>query len=94
MNKNIALIFLVSVFAMVLVPEIGLADVDSSLKGIQSKLTNIVLPTVSMISVGWAAISLMSGNERAKAHILYSIIACAIGFGAKSIVDFIQQTVR
>jgi hypothetical protein len=86
--------FFLGLLTFLFIPEVTLADVDSSLRGIQGKLTNIIMPTVSMIAVGWAAISLMTGNERAKTHIMYAIIACAVGFGAKSIVEFIQATVR
>ena len=76
------------------VPELGLASVESSLMGIQTKLTRVILPTLSIIGIAWAAFSLMSGNEKAKTHMWYAILGSIIGFGAQAIVDFISQTVR
>jgi type IV secretory pathway VirB2 component (pilin) len=77
-----------------LFPEISNASVESSLSGIQTKLTHVILPTISIIGIAWAAFSMMSGNERAKMHMWYAILGSIIGFGAQSIVDFISQTVR
>ena len=79
---------------LLLVPELAGASVESSLIGIQTKLTRVILPVISVIGIAWAAFSLLTGNERAKMHIWYAIIGSAIGFGAQSIVDFISQTVR
>lgn len=80
--------------AVLIVPELGLASVESSLLGIQTKLTRVILPTLSIIGIAWAAFSLMSGNEKAKTHMWYAILGSIIGFGAQAIVDFISQTVR
>lgn len=77
-----------------LAPELVNASVESSLIGIQTKLTRVILPVLSVIGIAWAAFSLLTGNERAKTHIWYAIIGSCIGFGAQSIVDFISQTVR
>ena len=74
--------------------ETASASVESSLMGIQTKLTRVILPCLSVIGIAWASISLLSGNERAKTHVMYAIIASAFGFGAQAIVDFISQTVR
>lgn len=79
---------------LALVPELGLASVESSLIGIQTKLTRVILPALSIIGIAWAAFSMMSGNERAKTHMWYAIFGSIIGFGAQAIVDFISQTVR
>lgn len=80
--------------SLVLMPELGFASVESSLVGIQTKLTRVILPTLSIIGIAWAAFSLMTGNERAKTHLWYAIIGSVVGFGAQAIVDFISQTVR
>lgn len=79
---------------MTILPELASASVESSLMGIQMKLTRVILPTLSVIGIAWAAFSLMTGNERAKTHIWYAIIGSAIGFGAQAIVEFISQAVR
>ncbi len=92
-NKKIALLTF-TVVAIVLVPALSYASVESSLMDIQSRLTGVILPTLSIIGIAWAGFSFLTGNERAKVHIWYAIIGCAIGFGAQAIVDFISQTVH
>lgn len=82
------------ILMVVFLPQLGFASVESSLSGIQTKLTRVILPTISIIGIAWAAFSMMSGNERAKMHMWYAILGSIIGFGAQSIVDFISQTVN
>lgn len=94
MNKKCFLFTLALAAVLLVVPELGLASVESSLMGIQTKLTRVILPTLSIIGIAWAAFSLMSGNEKAKTHMWYAILGSIIGFGAQAIVDFISQTVR
>lgn len=95
MTRNKLILGLI-VFALtlVLMPELGFAGVESSLSNIQTKLTRVILPTLSIISIAWAAFSLMSGNERAKTHMWYAILGSIIGFGSGAIVDFISQAVH
>jgi hypothetical protein len=95
--KNVKLskfYFFVFLICLVLGSELAIASVESSLMGVQLKLTRVILPMLSVIGIAWAAFSLMTGNERAKTHIWYAIIGSAIGFGAQAIVDFISQAVR
>ena len=94
MNKKYFLFTIMLAAVFMLVPELGFASVESSLMGIQTKLTRVILPTLSIIGIAWAAFSLMSGNEKAKTHMWYAILGSIIGFGAQAIVDFISQTVR
>ena len=94
MNKKTLWFLALGILWAVILPEIAHASVESSLMGIQTKLTRVILPTLSVIGIAWAAISLLSGNEKAKTHVFYAIIASAFGFGAQAIVDFISQTVR
>jgi len=94
MNKKYFLFTLLLAAVFLVVPELGHASVESSLMGIQTKLTRVILPTLSIIGIAWAAFSLMSGNEKAKTHMWYAILGSIIGFGAQAIVDFISQTVR
>jgi hypothetical protein len=92
-NSFILFGFIAAAFVLCL-PQLSFASVESSLSAMQNKLTRVILPTVSIIGIAWAAFSLMTGNERAKTHLWYAIIGSVIGFGAQSIVDFISQTVR
>lgn len=83
-------------FAIVisLLPALASASVESSLSTAQGKLTHVILPACSVIGIVWAAVSFMSGNEKARTHIWYALIGTAVGFGAQAIVDFISQTVN
>lgn len=93
-NKHFVLILMAVASVAFAMPELAYASVESSLMGIQTKLTRVILPTLSVIGIAWAAISLLSGDEKAKTHVFYAILASAFGFGAQAIVDFISQTVR
>jgi type IV secretory pathway VirB2 component (pilin) len=78
----------------ILYPEFSYAGLESSLMGIKSKLTGVILPLLSVIGIAVAGISFMTGNPNAKQHISFAVVGCIIGFGAQGIVDFISQTVR
>lgn len=81
-------------FVATLMPEIAHASLESSLVGIKTKLTGVILPLLSVIGIAIAAISFFTGNPNAKQHIVYAVLGCMFGFGAQAIVDFIAQTVR
>lgn len=94
MNQKNFFFYAVLTVLIFIVPEIGLASVESSLMGIQTKLTRVILPSLSICAIAWAAFSMMSGNDKSKTHLWYAIIATIVGFGAESIVNFISTTVR
>lgn len=95
MNRNKFLFTMAIAIGVCLVyPEVSYAGLESSLMGIKSKLTGVILPLLSVIGIAIAGISFFTGNPQAKQHIAYAIIGCMIGFGAQGIVDFISQTVR
>lgn len=83
----------VLVFSL-LTPEYAHASVETSLIGIKSKLTGVILPLLSVIGLALSAVSFFSGNPQAKQHVAYAILGCIFGFGAQSIVDLIASTVR
>ena len=93
-NKN--MYFVIGLFLAVglLMPELAHAGLESSLLGLKSKLTGVILPVLSVIGIAIAAVSFFTGNPQAKQHILYAVLGCIFGFGAQAIVDFIAQTVR
>ena len=80
--------------SFLLVPDLAHASLESSLVGIKSKLTGVILPLLSVIGIAIAGISFFTGNPNAKQHIVYAVLGCMFGFGAQAIVDFIAQTVR
>lgn len=95
MNRNQVLLTSAVIVAVALImPELAHAGLESSLMGIKSKLTGVILPLLSVIGIAIAGISFFTGNPNAKQHIAYAILGCIIGFGAQGIVDFIAQTVR
>lgn len=94
-RKNVETLCLFLVFAtFILFPDSCFASFESSLMGLKTKLTGVVLPLVSVIGLGISAMSFFTGNPQAKQHIVYAIAGCIFGFGAQAIVDFIAQTVR
>ena len=95
MNRKQMVLTLALVAAVgTLMPELAYAGLETSLMGIKSKRTGVILPLLSVIGIAIAGISFFTGNPNAKQHIAYAIIGCIIGFGAQGIVDFIAQTVR
>lgn len=93
-NHNFLIIAGLMVVSMMLVPDLAHASLESSLVGIKTKLTGVILPLLSVIGIAIAAISFFTGNPNAKQHIVYAVLGCMFGFGAQAIVDFIAQTVR
>jgi len=95
MKKNIFFILLVLLTILgFFFPDMAHASLESSLVGIKTKLTGVILPVLSVIGMAIAAISFFTGNPNAKQYIFYAILGCIFGFGAQAIVDFISQTVR
>lgn len=80
--------------ATLMAAEPSFASFESSLIGIQTKLSNVVLPTLATIGLLFAGFSFMSGNPNARQHIIYAVVGCILGFGAQAIVDFIASSVR
>lgn len=95
MKKTEALA-LVGIFVLIglLTPELAHAGLESSLMGIKTKLTGVILPLLSVIGLAIAAVSFFTGNPQAKQHMVYAVLGCIFGFGAQAIVDFIAQTVH
>jgi len=69
-------------------PDIAHAGLESSLMGIKTKLTSVILPLLSVIGIAIASVSFFTGNPNAKQHIVYAVLGCIFGFGAQAIVDF------
>ena len=95
MNKRgTVLSLLIVAVVMLFMPELAHASLESSLDGMRTKLTGVILPVLSVIGIGLSAVSFFTGNPQAKQHIFYAVIGVILGFGAQSIVDFIAQTVH
>jgi type IV secretory pathway VirB2 component (pilin) len=92
-KKVLKLLFIIATVTLV-APVVAHAGLESSLMGIKTKLTGVILPLISVIGLGIASISFFTGNPNAKQHMVYAVLGCMFGFGAQAIVDFIAQTVH
>ena len=70
------------------------ASVESSLLGLKNVLMGAILPIFAVLGLGFAAFSFFTGNPNAKQHLAYAVTGAAILFGAQSIVDLLQRTIR
>ncbi len=93
-NKNKIYFTIGLMITMLILPELAFAGLESSLIGLKSKLTGVILPVLSVIGIAIGAISFFTGNPNAKQHIAYAVMGCIFGFGSQAIVDFIAQTVH
>lgn len=79
---------------MILAPYLANASVESSLLGLKNVLLGSVLPIFAVMALGFAAFSFFTGNPNSKQHLIYAVTGATILFGAQSIIDLIQRTVR
>lgn len=94
-NQKLSYLFFATFVALLLLaPELAHADLVGSINSIKYKLTQIILPALSVIGICIAAISFFTGNPNSKQHIFYAILGCLIGFGSQALVDFIKDSVR
>ncbi len=90
MNKKQLLL----IAALMVVAPLAHASVESSLLGLKNVLIGSILPIFAVLGLGFAAFSFFTGNPNAKQHLIYAVTGATILFGAQSIVDLIQRTVR
>lgn len=79
---------------LLLLPVESMASVESSLEAIQHKLINTVLPLAGIVGLAIAGISFVLGHENARGKLILAVIGAIVGFGAPSIISFIQGLVR
>jgi type IV secretory pathway VirB2 component (pilin) len=91
-NKN--LISCLILFVFMLFPLVGFCSVESSLMAVQNKLIGTILPLAAIIGLVFAGLSFVAGSANARSHLILAIIGAAIGFGAPSIVSWIQSMVH
>ena len=80
--------------ALIIIAPLAHASVESSLLGLKNVLIGSILPIFAVLGLGFAAFSFFTGNPNAKQHLVYAVTGATILFGAQSIVDLIQRTVR
>lgn len=79
---------------MLLAPAMAFASVESSLMAVQSKLINTVLPLVGILGLVFAAFSFFTGSQNARSHLILAIMGAVVGFGAPSIIEFVQTLIH
>ncbi|MFN7729695.1 MAG: hypothetical protein ACK5P7_11110 [Bdellovibrio sp.] len=79
---------------MLLAPVMAAASVESSLMAVQSKLINTVLPLVGILGLVFAAFSFFTGSQNARSHLILAIMGAVVGFGAPSIIEFVQTLIH
>ncbi len=87
--------FMLSVLLMaLLVPTLGYCSVESSLMAVQNRLIGTILPLATILGLVFAGLSFVAGSPNAKSHLMLAIIGAVVGFGAPSIVSWIQGLVH
>ena len=92
-NKKSALNQLL-VKAIIVIPTIAQATVESTLSNIQSRIVSTILPLAAILGLVYAGLSYIAGNPNARNRLVFAILGAIIGFMAPSIVQFIQQLVH
>lgn len=85
---------LFSSVGMLFAPLLAFASVESSLMAVQSKLINTVLPLVGILGLVFAAFSFFTGSQNARSHLILAIMGAVVGFGAPSIIEFVQALIH
>lgn len=80
--------------AILALPMMGFASVESSLAAMQAKLINVILPLVGILGLAFASLSFFAGSPNARSHLILAIIGAVVGFGAPSIIAFIRGVVN
>jgi type IV secretory pathway VirB2 component (pilin) len=95
MNRRYVPVLYFAAFAAILmIPSIGYCSVESSLMAVQSKLITTILPLAAVLGLVFAGLSFVAGSPNARNHLVLAIMGAVIGFGAPSIIQFIQQLVN
>lgn len=87
--------FMFSVLLLaLLVPTLGYCSVESSLMAVQNRLIGTILPLAAILGLVFAGLSFVAGSPNAKSHLMLAILGAVVGFGAPSIVSWIQGLVH
>lgn len=78
----------------VLMPLCAHATVESSLMAVQSRLIGTILPLAAILGLVFAGLSFVAGSQNARSHLMLAIMGAVIGFGAPSIVSWIQGLIH
>ncbi|MGE4133293.1 MAG: TrbC/VirB2 family protein [Bdellovibrionales bacterium] len=85
------LLFVAGLFLM---PALAHASVESSLMAVQTRLIGTILPLAAILGLVFAGLSFVAGSQNARSHLMLAIFGAVIGFGAPSIVSWIQGLIH
>lgn len=95
MSKRYSIAIFALIFALgLLLPEVGLASVESTLTMMQSKLISTILPMAAILGLVFAGFSFVMGSPNARGHLILAIIGATVGFAAPSLIEFIRGLVQ
>lgn len=77
-----------------IVPMVALADLEGNLRNVQSKLIGTILPLMGIFGLAFAAFSFFTGSQNARTHLILAIVGAVVGFGAPSIIQFLQSIIH
>lgn len=83
-------LLIATVTALVCLPALGYCDVQSMLQSAQDKMTNVILPSISILGVAWAGLAMITGNPNGRTYLTFACFGVLIGFGAPAIVSFFR----
>lgn len=83
-----------SLVSIALLPVLANASVESSLMAVQTRLIGTILPLAAILGLVFAGLSFVAGSQNARSHLMLAIIGAVIGFGAPSIVSWIQGLIH
>lgn len=88
-------VFVLAVIAIIIAfPGTAFCSVESSLTAIQTTVVGRILPLAGALGIVIAALSFMMGHPNARTHLTLAMIGAGVGFGATSIISFIQSVVH
>jgi type IV secretory pathway VirB2 component (pilin) len=80
--------------SLTLSPILANASVESSLMAVQNRLIGTILPLAAILGLVFAGLSFVAGSQNARSHLMLAIMGAVIGFGAPSIVSWIQGLIQ
>jgi type IV secretory pathway VirB2 component (pilin) len=88
------MLFYLMPIVFLLLPAVGFCSVESSLMALQNKLIGTILPLAAIIGLVFAGLSFVMGSPNARNHLVLAIFGAVVGFGAPSIVSWIQSLIH
>jgi len=98
MSKNkVWFVFMIAAFAAaVMIPELSFADYGGSefqnrMSGLTSNLVNVLMPSVAILGLVYAAILAAMGDESSKSRMVLCIFASCVAFLAPLFIHWLQS---